>query len=147
MIRERTSAGLAAARAEGRVGGRRKKLDAAERREIAREVAHVGGEPVETVDQVDRLGHAEQPQGGDQRRPVVGAVGVDICPGGTKYLHNLVPTREPPDGLALRGADPPRAPGRIRALAERDRAAIMVRLGLVDPQNVDARSGIDDVGI
>ena len=27
MIRERTSAGLAAARAEGRVGGRRKKLD------------------------------------------------------------------------------------------------------------------------
>ena len=35
MIRERTSAGLAAARAEGRVGGRRKKLDAAKRREIA----------------------------------------------------------------------------------------------------------------
>jgi DNA invertase Pin-like site-specific DNA recombinase len=29
MIRERTSAGLAAARAEGRIGGRRKKLDAA----------------------------------------------------------------------------------------------------------------------
>ena len=27
MIRERTSAGLAAARAEGRIGGRRKKLD------------------------------------------------------------------------------------------------------------------------
>jgi DNA invertase Pin-like site-specific DNA recombinase len=38
MIRERTSAGLAAARAEGRVGGRRKKLDAAERREIAESV-------------------------------------------------------------------------------------------------------------
>lgn len=35
MIRERTSAGLAAARAEGRVGGRRPKLDAARRREIA----------------------------------------------------------------------------------------------------------------
>ena len=35
MIRERTSAGLAAARAKGRVGGRRKKLDAAQRREIA----------------------------------------------------------------------------------------------------------------
>jgi DNA invertase Pin-like site-specific DNA recombinase len=35
MIRERTSAGLAAARAEGRVGGRRKKLDAAKRDEIA----------------------------------------------------------------------------------------------------------------
>jgi hypothetical protein len=29
MIRKRTSAGLAAARAEGRVGGRRKKLDPA----------------------------------------------------------------------------------------------------------------------
>ena len=35
MIRERTSAGLAAARAEGRIGGRRKKLDAIKRREIA----------------------------------------------------------------------------------------------------------------
>ena len=30
MIRERTSAGLAAARAEGRIGGRRKKLDASQ---------------------------------------------------------------------------------------------------------------------
>jgi DNA invertase Pin-like site-specific DNA recombinase len=38
MIRERTSAGIAAARAEGRVGGRRKKLDAAKRREIAESV-------------------------------------------------------------------------------------------------------------
>jgi len=38
MIRERTSAGLAVARAEGRVGGRRKKLDAAKRREIAESV-------------------------------------------------------------------------------------------------------------
>ena len=38
MIRERTSAGPAAARAEGRVGGRRKKLDAAKRREIAESV-------------------------------------------------------------------------------------------------------------
>jgi len=38
MIRERTSAGLAAARAEGRVGGRRKKLNAAKRREIAESV-------------------------------------------------------------------------------------------------------------
>jgi DNA invertase Pin-like site-specific DNA recombinase len=35
MIRERTSAGLAAARAAGRIGGRRKKLDAEKRREIA----------------------------------------------------------------------------------------------------------------
>src|SRR3954453_8763000 len=38
MIRERTSAGLAAARAEGRIGGRRKKLDEAKRREIAEAV-------------------------------------------------------------------------------------------------------------
>src|SRR5689334_20387262 len=39
MIRERTSAGLAAARAEGRIGGgRRKKLDPAKRREIAETV-------------------------------------------------------------------------------------------------------------
>jgi len=38
MIRERTPAGLAAARAEGRIGGRRKKLDAAKRREIAESV-------------------------------------------------------------------------------------------------------------
>jgi DNA invertase Pin-like site-specific DNA recombinase len=35
-IRARTSAGTAAARAEGRIGGRRKKLDTAKRREIAR---------------------------------------------------------------------------------------------------------------
>lgn len=38
MIRERTSAGLAAARAEGRIGGRRKKLDPKKRREIAESV-------------------------------------------------------------------------------------------------------------
>src|SRR3954447_12212565 len=38
MIQERTSAGLAAARAEGRIGGRRRKLDAAKRREIAESV-------------------------------------------------------------------------------------------------------------
>jgi DNA invertase Pin-like site-specific DNA recombinase len=37
IIRERTSAGLAA-RAEGRIGGRRPKLDAARRREIAESV-------------------------------------------------------------------------------------------------------------
>ena len=35
MIRERTSAGLALARAEGRVGGRRRKLTEAQRAEIA----------------------------------------------------------------------------------------------------------------
>ena len=38
MIRERTSAGLAQARVEGRVGGRRRKLDAHKRREIAESV-------------------------------------------------------------------------------------------------------------
>jgi DNA invertase Pin-like site-specific DNA recombinase len=38
MIRERTSAGLAVARAEGRIGGRRKKLDAGKRQEIAESV-------------------------------------------------------------------------------------------------------------
>jgi DNA invertase Pin-like site-specific DNA recombinase len=38
MIRERTSAGLAAARAERRVGGRRPKLNEAKRREIAESV-------------------------------------------------------------------------------------------------------------
>ena len=38
MIRERTSAGLAAARAEGRIGGRRRKLDDTKRREIAEAV-------------------------------------------------------------------------------------------------------------
>jgi DNA invertase Pin-like site-specific DNA recombinase len=38
MIRERTSAGIAAARAEGRVGGRRPKLTAAQRADIAKNV-------------------------------------------------------------------------------------------------------------
>src|SRR4029079_17608855 len=38
MIRERTSAGVAAARAEGRIGGRRKKLDDIKRPEIAEAV-------------------------------------------------------------------------------------------------------------
>jgi DNA invertase Pin-like site-specific DNA recombinase len=38
MIRERTSAGLTAARAEGRIGGRRRKLDATKQREIAESV-------------------------------------------------------------------------------------------------------------
>ena len=38
MIRERTSAGLAAARAEGRIGGRRNKLNDVKRREIAESV-------------------------------------------------------------------------------------------------------------
>ena len=38
MIRERTSAGLAAARTEGRIGGRRRKLDPTKQREIAESV-------------------------------------------------------------------------------------------------------------
>lgn len=38
MIRERTSAGLAQARTEGRIGGRRRKLDPHKRREIAESV-------------------------------------------------------------------------------------------------------------
>jgi DNA invertase Pin-like site-specific DNA recombinase len=38
MIRERTTAGLAQARAEGRIGGRRRKLDPKNRREIAESV-------------------------------------------------------------------------------------------------------------
>ncbi len=38
MIRERTSVGLRQARAEGRVGGRRPKLTAAQRREIVESV-------------------------------------------------------------------------------------------------------------
>ena len=39
MIRERTSAGLAAARAEGRVGGRRPKLTPAQRADVVENVA------------------------------------------------------------------------------------------------------------
>jgi DNA invertase Pin-like site-specific DNA recombinase len=38
MIRERTSAGLAAARADGRIGVRRRELDAAKRLGIAKSV-------------------------------------------------------------------------------------------------------------
>jgi DNA invertase Pin-like site-specific DNA recombinase len=38
MIRERISAGLAAAGAEGRIGGRRAKLNRDKRREIAEDV-------------------------------------------------------------------------------------------------------------
>jgi len=38
MIRERTSAGIAAARAEGRIGGRRPKLNAAQRADIAENI-------------------------------------------------------------------------------------------------------------
>jgi DNA invertase Pin-like site-specific DNA recombinase len=47
MIRDGTSAGLAAACAEGRAGGRRRKLDVAKRREIAESVVSgrkTGGE-------------------------------------------------------------------------------------------------------
>ncbi|MDZ5645734.1 recombinase family protein [Nitrospirillum sp. BR 11828] len=57
MIQERTSAGLATARAEGRVGGRRKKLDAAKRREIAESV--LSGR--KTGAEMARLHHVSQP--------------------------------------------------------------------------------------
>jgi len=57
MIRERTSAGLAAARAEGRIGGRRKKLDPAKRREIAESV--ISGR--KTGAEIARLYNVSQP--------------------------------------------------------------------------------------
>ena len=63
MIRERTSAGLAAARAEGRVGGRRKKLDASKRREIAESVVSDGegkrarGSYLQLADLLQLCGH------------------------------------------------------------------------------------------
>jgi DNA invertase Pin-like site-specific DNA recombinase len=57
MIRERTSAGLAAARAEGRIGGRRRKLDAAKRREIA--VSVISGR--KTGAEMARLYNVSQP--------------------------------------------------------------------------------------
>jgi len=57
MIRERTSAGLAAARAEGRIGGRRKKLDETKRREIAEAV--VSGR--KTAAQMARMFGISQP--------------------------------------------------------------------------------------
>lgn len=47
MLLERTGAGLASARAAGRIGGRRRKLDAAMRREIAESILsgrHTGAE-------------------------------------------------------------------------------------------------------
>ena len=47
MIRERTSAGLAAARAEGRIRGRRKKLVPAKRREIVESV--ISGRKTESM--------------------------------------------------------------------------------------------------
>jgi DNA invertase Pin-like site-specific DNA recombinase len=62
MIRERTSAGLTAARAEGRIGGRHKKLYDAKRREIAEAVisgrktaaqmARIFGVPPPTVSRI-----------------------------------------------------------------------------------------------
>jgi DNA invertase Pin-like site-specific DNA recombinase len=57
MVRERTSAGLAAAQAEGRIGGRRKKLDDAKRREIADAV--ISGR--KTVAQMARMFGASPP--------------------------------------------------------------------------------------
>ena len=57
MILERTSAGLAVGRAEGRVGGRRKKLNSAKRREIAESVI-AGGK---TGTDIARLYNVSQP--------------------------------------------------------------------------------------
>jgi DNA invertase Pin-like site-specific DNA recombinase len=51
LVRERASAGLAAARAEGCVGGRRKKLDDTKRREIAEAI--ISG--LETAAQMARM--------------------------------------------------------------------------------------------
>ena len=49
----------------------RSKLLAVEEERQGADGDDAGGEPVEPVDEVDRLGHAEQPQHGDQRHPVV----------------------------------------------------------------------------
>jgi DNA invertase Pin-like site-specific DNA recombinase len=57
MIRERTSAGIAAARAEGRIGGRRPKLTAAQRVDIANNV--LSGR--NTAAQMARLYKVSQP--------------------------------------------------------------------------------------
>jgi DNA invertase Pin-like site-specific DNA recombinase len=57
MIRERTNAGLAAARAEGRVGGRRKKLSPIQRADIAENV--LSGR--KTAAQMARLYSVSQP--------------------------------------------------------------------------------------
>jgi DNA invertase Pin-like site-specific DNA recombinase len=55
MIRERTSAGLATARAEGHIDGRREKLDATKRREIAESVitGHKSGADMERLSGAD----------------------------------------------------------------------------------------------
>ena len=57
MIRERTSAGLAAARAEGRIDGRHRKLDDVKRREVAESV--LSGR--KTGAQMARLYNVSQP--------------------------------------------------------------------------------------
>jgi hypothetical protein len=64
MIKERTpSAGLAAARAEGRIGGRRKKLDPAKRRVIAESVlsGKTGAEMARSTTSVRRPCPASSP--------------------------------------------------------------------------------------
>ena len=72
MIRERTSAGLAAARAEGRIGGRRKRLDDVRRREIAEAVA--SGR--KTAAQMARMLGVLPPYGVSHRRHASGRPGV-----------------------------------------------------------------------
>ena len=61
----------------GPMFGSRQQVEVAELLAVEEERAgadgdDAGGQPVEAVDQVDRLGHAEQPQHRDQRDPVVG---------------------------------------------------------------------------
>lgn len=86
MIRERTSAGLAAARAEGRGDGRRPKLNEAKRREIAEsvitgrktgaEMARLYGISQPTVSRIV-AGHRTT----DKQQPLqVGAVQHRACP-------------------------------------------------------------------
>ena len=71
MIRERTSAGLAAARAEGRIGGRRKKLDAGQaprnrrKRPLRPQDRRRDGAALQR--QRSRLCHASSPRTGSDR--------------------------------------------------------------------------------
>ena len=66
---DRDAAGRCSATTAGRARVGQPQAVDEERQRADRDDA--GGEPVETVDQVDRLGHAEQPHDGDQQDPVV----------------------------------------------------------------------------
>jgi DNA invertase Pin-like site-specific DNA recombinase len=60
MIRERTSAGLAQARAEGRIGGRRRKLGDKQRAEIAESVLS-GRKTAAEMARIYRIYNVSQP--------------------------------------------------------------------------------------